>query len=103
MEAMMPNSTSNSLPVIVKAAKPAAVVEFVRRLALPIREIILDKAFTLFPCSRYSPRYLLRRKMEFSTAITIKSGGKIPVSIVILKPNNTIDPSTQEFYLRLKL
>ena len=51
MDATTPNSTKILFPVMVKAAKPVAVVALVSRLAVPIRVTIRDNAFTLLPCA----------------------------------------------------
>jgi hypothetical protein len=48
-EDMIPNSFNNSLLVMIKVAKPAAVVKFVIKVAVPTFVITRCNARALFP------------------------------------------------------
>ncbi len=48
-EETIPNSFNNSLLVMIKVAKPAAVVKLVIKVAVPTLVITLCNALALFP------------------------------------------------------
>ena len=92
MEATIPNSTKICVWVIIKVAKPAAVVALVIKVAFPTFCMTLLSALTLFPCCLYSLWYLFKRKIQLGIPITIISGGISAVRTVILKPRRCIVP-----------
>jgi len=91
MEATIPNSVSSLLSVIIKVAKPEAVVTFVMRVAFPIFEITRCNERAWFPCFLTSCWYLLMRNIQLGIPITMISGGIKAVRTVISywsKPRN---------------
>ena len=92
MEATIPNSRNKLLLVSVKVAKPHAVVMLVISVALPTLEITRWSERAWFPCFLISFWYLLIKKMQLGTPMTMMMGGISAVSTVISKPNNPIIP-----------
>ena len=83
MEATKPNWRKSLLEVSINVAKPNAVVVFVRMVIFPTRLIIWTNDLDLLPCSLNSLWYLLIRKIQLGTPMTIKSGGIKAVRMVI--------------------
>ena len=83
IEATMPNSFNTLLSVKINVAKPEAVVRLVISVALPIFIITLCKDLTMFPCLANSCWYLLIKKIQLGTPITIIKGGISAVKMVI--------------------
>jgi len=81
--ATVPNSFRRELSVRINVAKPEAVVTFVIKVALPTLVITRCNASILFPCFLYSCWYLLIKKIQLGTPITIISGGIRAVNTVI--------------------
>ena len=82
-EATVPNSINNLLWVMIKVANPEAVVVFVISVAFPTLVMTRCSDFALFPCLLNSCWYLLMRKIQLGTPITIISGGINAVNTVI--------------------
>ena len=87
-EATVPNSVSNVLCVMIKVAKPEAVVVLVIRVAFPTFAMTRWRDFALFPCLLNSCWYLFIRKIQLGTPITIISGGISAVKTVISYSKN---------------
>ena len=92
IEATKPNSLKSLLEVSMNVAKPSAVVVLVKMVTLPIFRIILLNDFALLPCRLNSLWYLLIKKIQLGTPITINNGGIIADSMVILYWNKPSVP-----------
>ena len=88
MEATMPNSFRILLSVKIKVAKPEAVVRLVIKVAFPIFMITRCKDLIMLPCLATSCWYLLIRKIQLGTPMTIIKGGIRAVKTVISYPNH---------------
>src|SRR5210317_42374 len=83
IEATTPNSFKILLLVKIKVAKPEAVVKLVINVAFPIFAITRCNDLAWFLCFAISCWYLLIKKMQFGTPITIINGGINAVRTVI--------------------
>ena len=83
IDATIPNSFNTLLSVRIKVAKPDAVVRLVISVAFPIFIITLRRDLNMFPCFAISCWYLLIKKIQLGTPITIIKGGISAVRIVI--------------------
>src|SRR3970040_2603963 len=92
-EEIIPNSLNNSLWVIIKVAKPAAVVKFVISVAVPTLVITLCNARALLPCEINSCWYLLVKKIQLGIPMTITNEGTKAVRTVISKWNRPRSPN----------
>ena len=82
-EATTPNSFNRVLSVIIKVAKPEAVVTLVINVAFPTLVITRCNDNALLPCNFTSCWYLLIKKIQFGIPITIINGGIKAVKTVI--------------------
>ena len=92
IEATTPNSLRILLLVKIKVANPEAVVKLVIKVAFPIFAITRCKDLAWFRCLAISCWYLLIKKIQFGTPITIIKGGIKAVSTVISYPNHPSIP-----------
>ena len=83
IEAMIPNSLSISLFVIINVANPAAVVRFVINVAVPTFVMTLCNDLALLPWATYSCWYLLVRKIQLGIPMMITNDGTTAVKTVI--------------------
>ena len=93
IDATIPNSRSSVLLVSINVAKPQAVVMLVISVAFPIFEMTRCNDRAWLPCFLISFWYLLIRKIQFGTPITMIIGGISAVRTVISYPNNPIIPN----------